>query len=293
LSCKSGLKIDTIRTKIFSISELLSLLLFYPVRPVEISLEIEPGRKLNMLTKIECVDNETLNYFQKKRTRREMPINMGNIFLGRILENWFRLQHGFQSFIPKIANNFFTKDKYEIRAEIVLLLAQLEKVNNEINGKTKKDKSRKSKSKKEHYDYPINFYGSEETLKLIGDSLQLETDPLLRNIQFFEFVVQASCRLTIKDEKEAHSIRWDNLFLDIFFIFFGPILSNLRGEIAHFGRPIILLNKLEFTNLVALCRGLDLIIASHIYKQLEIEEYLIMAFQKHNVSITRKYVGFK
>jgi hypothetical protein len=263
LSCKSGLKIDTIGTKIFSISELLSLLLFYPVRPVEILLEIKPGRKLNMLTKIECVDNDTLNYFQNKLTRREMPINVGNICLGTILENWFRLEHGFQSFIPKIANNFFTKDKYEIRAEIVLLLAQIEKVNKEIEGEYR-----------ERYDYPINVYASKETLKLITDSLQLETEPLLKNIQFFVF--WAIFLIFLKEDLK-----------------FGTVLSELRSEIAHFGKPIKLLDKLEFTNLVALCRGLDLIIASHIYKQLEIEDHLIIAFQQKNVSITRKYVGFK
>lgn len=65
----------------------------------------------------------------------------------------------------------------------------------------------------------------------------------------------------------------------------GKRLSELRGEIAHVGRPENLLSKFSGQELLKICRCLELIIASYIYEKLGVPELNIKEFQKKECPI--------
>ena len=220
---------------VFSVANLLSLLHFYPVRPVEVFVigDGEDGRpvELEILMGIGGLNSEALDFFKREPSHFNMPITLKKINAGRVFENWWKYASGYESFVPKIVHDFGTRTEYELRSEIVLLLAQLEKINDEIGG----DKSGK-------FEFPIEHYGRSELLALIREAL----------------LVADACKV-------------------------GPALSDLRNEIAHFGRPVKLLNRMSVNHLMVGCRCLDLIAASHIYKQLEISDEIIGEFQRHHL----------
>jgi hypothetical protein len=229
---------------IFSIANLLSLMLFYPVRPIEITvMQARADGKfdsLEMLMGIGNLNNETLEFFRREPSNFRMPIKMSNIDAGKVFGNWLKLSEGYDSFVPKIANDFGIRTDYQTRAEIVLLIAQLEKINQELGGGYGK-----------RFEYPITHYGSTELTDLMRDALLLP-----------------------------------NLSEDI-----GSKLSDLRGEIAHFGRPANLLHQLSAVQLMVVCRCMDLVIASHIYKQLGINDEIVGEFQKQHVGNMRDFLS--
>lgn len=59
----------------------------------------------------------------------------------------------------------------------------------------------------------------------------------------------------------------------------GQVLSDIRAEIAHVGKPPITLNKLGNSRLLQVCICLEIIITTYIYTQLEIPEANIIEFQ--------------
>lgn len=66
----------------------------------------------------------------------------------------------------------------------------------------------------------------------------------------------------------------------------GEKLQELRGEIAHVGRPARLIKKIGVSGLMNVSRCLEIIITSHIYKQLGISESNIIEFQKKELPVT-------
>lgn len=68
-------------------------------------------------------------------------------------------------------------------------------------------------------------------------------------------------------------------------------LSDLRGEIAHFGKPRRWLIKIDLTHLIALNRCLDIVIAASLYKELGISDGVITEFQVQWVQMLKRYLA--
>lgn len=233
----SGATARDLLLDIFSYSDLLSLLLFSPVRAVEVSIlgEYENEKKVRhpVLMTLSGLNSDALEFLKKETSHQLMPINLPSIDASVVFERWWKSCKGYSSFVPKIVHDFGHRTAYQSRSELVLLLTQLEKINDEIKG----DKSRK-------YQNPIQHYGCAELQSLLRSALSLHQRP----------------------EEEL-----------------GIVLSDLRNEIAHFGRPIKLLDNLTLRRLIIVCRCLDIVVASHIYQQLGITEQTIDRFQKRHV----------
>lgn len=69
----------------------------------------------------------------------------------------------------------------------------------------------------------------------------------------------------------------------------GAALSELRSEIAHFGRPITRIKKMSLSDLHTVQKCLSFIICSSIYEKLGIPEKNISAFQERHLSQTNRF----
>lgn len=234
----NALCVCDLNAKIILFEDLLSLLLFQPVRRSEISLlfpseeDHQNGKQAFCLTslfdmsphKIKVLKKENLNFFA--------PITLNKIDFSDVIGRWISENEKFKLYATKIKNKFGRIHEHELHAEIVLLLTQLESIHHS-SGK---------KNEKEKYDAPLKFYDKFHILIILKDNLLLN------------------------DVSEV-----------------GKALGALRGEIAHVGKPIKLLKKLDVFNLFIICLCLDLVITSHIYEKLGIAPENIKKFQEKHL----------
>lgn len=188
-----------INKNILLLERLLSLLIFHPVRRKKISilskLDNQPGKveRLPVLTSLFDISGNKINILKREIFNLHQPITPRNLpDFPLIITNWMRSHEGFSSFAQRIENRFGKVHEHELRAGLVLALAQLEAIAHDLGNKKEKDK----------YDHPIKIY----------DKTQIED--ALRTVLF-----------TPTDSTV------------------GKSLSDLRGEIAHVGRPMKLLKK--------------------------------------------------
>lgn len=71
----------------------------------------------------------------------------------------------------------------------------------------------------------------------------------------------------------------------------GETLSDLRSEIAHFGKPRKQLVKIDLRHLIALNRCLDLVISASLYGELGISDGVIAEFQVQWVQVAKRYLA--
>lgn len=232
---KSKIKYSNITRNISIIENLISLLVFSPVRRTDTCILIESeiqGRfkRVPFLSNLFDIGKNELSVLKRELSNLHLPIVPRNIRnFSDVITSWFEKYDGFQSFAPQVANRFGRYHEHELRAAIVLNLAQIEAICHILGSRKGEDK----------YDLPISTYdkaGIREILK----SLICSND----------------------DSK------------------IGSRLGELRGEIAHVGRPIRLLPRLGAIGLLRVNRCLELIIASHIYKNIGIAESNIIEFQR-------------
>lgn len=145
-----------------TIYNLFSLLLFRPVRPVEISAIITQDNShkcLRVLKNIDGLNEQTINFL--KDTSRHFSIKPSEIKLESIFEHWFTTKSQYDTFVPKLANTFRTYRSHELKGSIIMLLTQLEHIS----------KSHK-KNGAEKYDFPIKNYNYSNTTEVLASLLK-------------------------------------------------------------------------------------------------------------------------
>lgn len=162
--------VDDILVYIRSMYHLLSLLLFHPVRPVELVLleKNEEGYAyLDMLISMPELNKKTINILMQRQVHQWMPITPDTVFLPKIFKNWIQFSkeyygNGYDTFTAKIANDFGIYYEHSVRADFVMLLTQLEQITNEHKMKSS-----------EKYNYPISLYDKSTVLQVMTKVLCL------------------------------------------------------------------------------------------------------------------------
>jgi hypothetical protein len=233
-----GLLIYDLNEEIVLFENLMSLLLFKPVRRTEISVTIpskfndESASNAFFLTSLFDMSSHKIKVLKKENLNFFSPITLSTIDFPSVIDKWISENEKFKLYATKIKNKFGRVHEHELHAEIVLLLTQLESINDSLGKKNEKEK----------YDNPLKLYDKFYVLLILRDKLQLD---------------------------------------DISKV--GKTLGELRGEIAHVGRPIKLLKKLNTFDLFIICLCLDTIITSHIYEKLGIASKNIKKFQEKHL----------
>ncbi|WP_155416629.1 hypothetical protein [Burkholderia vietnamiensis] len=236
IEAERGVSYSEVMGNIGKLENLLSLLIFSPVRRTEASILVadQQGdgkfRRLPFLSslfdmskhKIEVLQREISHFHQAITPRAAKNFS-------EIISNWFANFDGFQSFVPQIANRFGRYHEHELRASVVLNLTQLEAISRYLGCNGEKDK----------YDLPLKTYDKTHIREILKFSLGID---------------------------DVDKI--------------GKKLSEMRGEIAHVGRPIKLLAKIGTRGLLKISRCLEVVITSHIYEKLGVPEANIVEFQK-------------
>jgi hypothetical protein len=229
--------IDRIIGIVFSMYYLLSLLLFHPVRPIELVIleeDREGYKHLDMLITMPGLNKKTISSLMQGQIHQWMPITPDSVSLPKIFKNWIKFSNGnyangYNDFTAKIANDFGVYHEHSVRADFVMLLTQLEQI-------TKEHKMKPS----EKYNYPISLYDKSTVLQVIKKALCF--DQSVENV--------------------------------------GVRLTELRGEVAHIGRPRKYLKNLSSINFLCVCKCLDIIIVSHIYTELGVSAKVIRQYQE-------------
>lgn len=216
------------------LEHLFALLLFKPVRPIEISLRIPDSNggihDLPILMSFFDMDSYKIEFIKQLKENDKLPIALNKLNnFSVILKNWFQQYEKFKLFADYIDNKTNRFHHHEIRAMIVLHLTQIESI---------ADLLKKSMNITKHegkYDFPLNQLDKTNIRKFLQKLFENE------NI--------------------------------------GQVLSDIRAEIAHVGKPPITLNTLDNYGLLQVCKCLEIIITTYIYTQLEIPEANIIEFQ--------------
>jgi hypothetical protein len=173
----------------------LSLLLFHPVRPIELVIleeDREGYKHLDMLITMPGLNKKTISSLMQGQIHQWMPITPDTVSLPKTFKNWIKFSNGYYAngydvFTADIANDFGVYHEHSVRADFVMLLTQLEQI-------TKEHKMKPS----EKYNYPISLYDKSTVLQVIKKALCF--DQSVENV--------------------------------------GVRLAELRGEVAHIGRPM-------------------------------------------------------
>src|SRR5258708_1088662 len=111
---------------------LFSLLLFKPVRPIELQLRAKDDqgnkRSFSVLGGIGGINSRTIKLVQRDTSHHLLPIRLQTIDLGDLANRWFQSPAGYTLFASKLRNDFGDRTDHTTHTEYVLLLAQLESV---------------------------------------------------------------------------------------------------------------------------------------------------------------------
>lgn len=143
---------------------LFSLLLFRPVRPTEINAIYIDGTiktRISILKKVDGLDDKNIQLLKQPPHHNEISIKPSELSLPNVFKTWLETKHKYDSFAPKLANTFRTYRAHEVKANIIMLLAQLEGIN-----------SFHKRKYGERYDFPINHYDKSSVLDTLAQLLK-------------------------------------------------------------------------------------------------------------------------
>ena len=236
----SGASAKTWMERLRDFELLFSLLLFRPVRPIEMQLSAtnlqDQPRTFSVLGGLAGITNRTLIHLEREQLRHFLPIHLDSIDFPAVVKRWLKTKDRFELFATKVMNDFGDRSNLGTRSELIILLAQLESVANEAG----------FSSQKTRYEDAFRTFGKQ----------------------------------TLHERLKSAFGAWDLSVV-------GKSLSDLRAEIAHFGRPPVWLKKLSLMQLIALNRYIDITIASFIYKELGINDAVIEKFQTQQLHLVR------
>lgn len=116
--------------QLYSFELLFSLLLFKPVRPIELRLRArnEKGQiqSFAIVGGVGGINSQTIAQIQDDNLHQQMPIKLQTIDLGSVVKRWFEAQQGYTLFASKLHDDFGDRVEHTTQTEYILLLAQLE-----------------------------------------------------------------------------------------------------------------------------------------------------------------------
>ncbi|WDV28150.1 hypothetical protein [Aeromonas caviae] len=233
LKNKNGITIDDAIKNTMLLEQLLSLLLFSPVRRTKLNILVrsqeQQGRfkSLSTLTSLFDISKYKKNVLQRKLSHLHLHINMRNINFGKVIKSWFLEHEKFQDYAFSLSHEYGRTTEPEIRAKIIVSLAQIESIAHGLGKKSS-----------EKYDAPISHYDKGQIVSKLKESLKVSGKEKI-----------------------------------------GTALSELRSDIAHFGRPVTRTKRMSLSDLHMVQRCLSFIICSSIYDKLGIPAGNIVAFQ--------------
>lgn len=139
-----GLTVEDVLVKqVHSAENLLSLLVYSPIRRKEISImkksHSSPGKfeSLPLLTSLFDLDKFKIAVLQRKLSHMDLPITAKSSNFAELFAKWKDIEDGVRLFTGIISNRFGKSYQHQLYAEIVLVLTQLEAISYSLGAKAK------------------------------------------------------------------------------------------------------------------------------------------------------------